>query len=106
MDAAPKSDAPKVGRDDVAKIARLARLRLEEDELDRIWPQLAKIVGYVEQLAEVDTDGVEPMAHAVERTNVLRDDVPVEMLPRDKALANAPKNDGKYFLVPQIIDAE
>lgn len=105
MPKTPASDAA-VGRDDVAKIAHLARLRLEEEELDRLWPQLAKIVGHVEQLAEVDTDGVEPMAHAVERTNVLRDDVPTPMLPREEALANAPKHDGVYFLVPQIIDAD
>lgn len=92
-------------RDDVAKVALLARLRLSEEELDRMTEQLGAILGYVERLAEVDTEGVEPMAHAVERTNVFRDDVETPMLPREEALANASKTDGQYFLVPQILDA-
>jgi len=92
-------------RSDVAKVAHLARLRLGEDELDRMTARLGVILGYVERLAEVDTDGIEPMAHAVERTNVFREDVETPMLPREAALANAPKSDGQYFLVPQILDA-
>ena len=92
-------------RDDVAKVALLSRLTLTEDELDRMTDQLVAILGYVERLSEVDTSGIEPMAHAVERTNVFRDDVPTPMLPREAALANAPKTDGRYFLVPQIFDA-
>lgn len=92
-------------RNDVAKVAHLARLRLSETELDRMTTQLGAILGYVERLAEVDTDGIEPMAHAVERTNVFREDVETPMLPREAALANAPKTDGQYFLVPQILDA-
>ena len=92
-------------REDVAKVALLARLRLSEEELDRMTSQLGSILGYVERLAEVDTEGVEPMAHAVERTNVFRDDIEAPMLPREAALANAPKTDGQYFLVPQILDA-
>lgn len=95
----------KLTRDDVAKVALLARLRLSDDELTRMTQQLGSILGYVERLAEVDTDGVEPMAHAVERTNVFRDDVETPMLARDVALANAPKSDGQYFLVPQMLDA-
>ncbi len=94
-----------LSRDEVAKVALLARLRLSADELDRMTVQLGSILGYVERLAEVDTTGVEPMAHAVERTNVFRDDVETPMLPREAALANAPKTDGHYFLVPQMIDA-
>ena len=92
-------------RDEVARVALLARLRLSDDELDRMTRQLGSILGYVERLGEVDTEGVEPMAHAVERTNVFRDDIETPMLPRDAALANAPKTDGQYFLVPQIIEA-
>ena len=92
-------------RDEVAKVALLARLRLGEEELDRMTHQLGAILGYVERLGEVDTEGVEPMAHAVERTNVFREDVEAPMLPREAALANAPKTDGQFFLVPQILDA-
>ncbi len=94
-----------LSRDDVAKVALLSRLKLDDGELDRMTEQLGAILGYVERLSEVDTEGIEPMAHAVERTNVFRDDVETPMLPREEALANAPKTDGKYFLVPQIIDA-
>ena len=92
-------------RDEVVKVAHLARLRMDDAELDQMTAQLGAILGYVERLAEVDTEGVEPMAHAVERTNVFREDVETPMLPRDDALANAPKTDGRYFLVPQILDA-
>ena len=94
-----------LSRADVAKVAHLARLRLGDEELDRITVQLGAILGYVERLSEVDTEGVEPLAHAVERTNVFREDVETPMLPREAALANAPKTDGRYFLVPQILDA-
>jgi aspartyl-tRNA(Asn)/glutamyl-tRNA(Gln) amidotransferase subunit C len=88
----------------VEKIARLARLKLTDDEIDRFTGQLGSVLQYVEMLNEVDTDGVEPMAHAVELTNVLRDDEVTESLPREAALSNAPQTDGKYFLVPQILD--
>jgi aspartyl-tRNA(Asn)/glutamyl-tRNA(Gln) amidotransferase subunit C len=66
--------------------------------------QLARILDYVEMLNEVDTDDVEPMAHAVEVTNVLREDAVRESLPREAALANAPKTDGECFLVPPILE--
>lgn len=92
-------------RDDVEKVALLSRLRLTDEELSQMTAQLGAILGYVERLSEVDTEGVEPMAHAVERTNVFRDDVETPMLPRESALANAPKTDGQYFLVPRILDA-
>ncbi|QDT65410.1 Asp-tRNA(Asn)/Glu-tRNA(Gln) amidotransferase subunit GatC [Calycomorphotria hydatis] len=93
-------------REDVKKIASLARLHLSSEELDTYAAQLGGILGYVEMLNEVDTDGIEPMAHAVEQTNVLREDVPTPMFSSEEALSNAPKTDGRYFLVPQIIDAE
>lgn len=94
-----------LSREDVEKVALLARLRLDDAELDRMTDQLGAILGYVERLSEVDTEGVEPMAHAIERMNVLREDVETEPLPREAALANAPKSDGQYFLVPRMIDA-
>ena len=94
-------------RDDVEKVARLARLKLSDAELATFTTQLGQVLEYVEMLNEVDTDSVEqPMAHAVELTNVFRDDVPGQCLPREAALANAPKTDGRYFVVPQILDDE
>jgi len=88
----------------VRKVAHLSRLQVTEAEVDRLSQQLGDILTYVELLNEVDTDGVEPMAHAIELTNVLRADEPRESLPRDQALANAPSSDGQYFLVPAILD--
>ncbi|MEX0701363.1 MAG: Asp-tRNA(Asn)/Glu-tRNA(Gln) amidotransferase subunit GatC [Planctomycetales bacterium] len=90
-------------RDDVAKVASLARLELSEAELDEHAAQLGRILEYVELLDAVSTDDVEPMAHAVELVNVFRPDEPGESLPRDAALANAPQTDGRYFLVPPIL---
>lgn len=91
-------------REEVAKVARLARLTLTEAELDRFTTQLAQVVEYVGVLDEVDTDSVDaPMAHPLPLTNVLRDDAPGGSLSREDALANAPHNDGEYFLVPPIL---
>jgi aspartyl-tRNA(Asn)/glutamyl-tRNA(Gln) amidotransferase subunit C len=90
-------------RADVEKVALLARLRLTEAELGTMTEQLTQIVGYVDQLAEVDTEGVEPMAHAVEVTNVFADDVVAPSLPREAALANAPRQNGRGYLVPPVL---
>ncbi|MFO0918284.1 MAG: Asp-tRNA(Asn)/Glu-tRNA(Gln) amidotransferase subunit GatC [Planctomycetaceae bacterium] len=93
-----------LSRDDVAKVARLARLELTDGELDSFTGQLSSILDYVAILDELNLDGVEPMVHAVELSNVLRADELKPSLPRPAALANAPKTDGKYFLVPAIIE--
>ncbi|WP_428303764.1 Asp-tRNA(Asn)/Glu-tRNA(Gln) amidotransferase subunit GatC [Lacipirellula sp.] len=90
-------------RADVEKVALLARLRLTEAELGTMTEQLTQIVGYVDQLAEVDTEGVEPMAHAVEVTNVFAEDVVAPSLPREAALANAPRQNGRGYLVPPVL---
>ncbi len=103
-----------ISRADVEKAASLARLMPTSEELDAIAPQLAEIVAYVELLSEVDTENVEPMAHApmafdpktggVELTNVLRPDQARPSLPREAALANAPHTDGAGFRVPAVLD--
>lgn len=90
-------------RQDVEKVALLARLQWTPEELETLTGQLAQVVGYVEQLGELNTDGVEPMAHAVEVTNVFRADVATPSLPREQALANAPHHDGTFFLVPAVL---
>ena len=84
-------------------MALLARLQLTAVELDTLTSQLGQIVGYVDQLAEVDTTGVEPMAHAVELHNVFADDRVQPSLPRDAALANAPRDNGRGYLVPAVL---
>ena len=92
-----------ISRADIEKVALLARLQLTEDELSQMTAELAQIVGYVDQLAEVDTGGIEPMAHAIELANVFRDDAVVESLPREEALANAPHHDERGYLVPAVL---
>jgi aspartyl-tRNA(Asn)/glutamyl-tRNA(Gln) amidotransferase subunit C len=92
-----------LSRADVEKVSLLGRLLLSEAELDTMTTQLTRVVGYVEQLGEVNTDGIQPMAHAVEMHNVFRDDALRESLPRDAALANAPKRDSECYRVPAVL---
>jgi aspartyl-tRNA(Asn)/glutamyl-tRNA(Gln) amidotransferase subunit C len=92
-----------ISRRDIEKVALLARLQLTEAELATMTTELAQIVGYVDQLTEVETDGVEPMAHAVEVANVFRDDIVAKSLPREAALANAPHHDDRGYLVPAVL---
>lgn len=95
----------KLDRETVVKVASLARLKLTDREIDDYTGKLGQVLGYIQMLDEVPTDDVEPMVHAIELRNVFRDDVVQPSLPREQALANAPKTDGKCFLVPQILDA-
>jgi len=90
-------------RDDVRKISLLARLELAPAELDAMTTQLGAIVGYVESLRELDVTNVEPMAHALEVSNVFADDVVKPSLDRAAALANAPHSNGECYLVPAVL---
>ena len=90
--------------DVVRRVARLSRLKLNDAEVARLASELSQVLHYVDQLNELDVTNVEPMAHAIELTNVFRADEPRPSLPREAALANAPKSDGKYFLVPPILE--
>ena len=89
--------------DDVEKVALLARLMLSPEGLESMTAELGQIVKYVDQLAEVDTEGVEPMAHAVELHNVTKDDAVAPSLPRSEALATAPKHNDEGYLVPAVL---
>lgn len=92
-----------LSRDDVEKVALLARLQLSAGELETLTAQLASIVGYVEQLGELNTDGIQPLAHALELHNVFADDIVHPSLPRELALANAPKRDEECYRVPAVL---
>lgn len=87
----------------VLETARLARLELTADEVDAFALQLGQIVSYIEQLDEVDTTDVEPMAHGAGVTNVFRQDEIRPSLPREQALANAPNRDEECFRVPPVL---
>jgi aspartyl-tRNA(Asn)/glutamyl-tRNA(Gln) amidotransferase subunit C len=96
-------DPMSLSREDVAKIALLGRLSLTAEELDRLTSQLGAIVGYIEQLSELDVTGVEPMAHAVPASDVFRPDELRPSLSRKAMLANAPHADGEFYLVPAVL---
>lgn len=90
--------------EDVAKVALLARLRLQGEELATFTGQLNAIVDYFGQLQALDTRAVEPLAHGVELRNVFREDARGEALPREEALANAPARNAEGFLVPAVLE--
>ena len=88
--------------DDVRKVARLSRLDVSEADLTAMAAQLNRILDYVDALQEVETDGVEPLAHPLPLQNVFRDDVPTPSLSVAEALANAPSRQGSHFGVPAV----
>jgi aspartyl-tRNA(Asn)/glutamyl-tRNA(Gln) amidotransferase subunit C len=89
-----------IDRDEVLHVARLARLRLAEEEIEPMARELSAVLDHVAKIAELDLDGVAPTAHVAEVTGRLRDDVPRESFPREVALAQAPAVSGDGFLVP------
>ncbi len=90
-------------RDTVKNIANLARIRVADDELDNLAGELSHIIGWVEQLNEVDTDGVEPMSSVVEISLPRRDDKVVQGDESERVLANAPDAKDGFFTVPKVI---
>ena len=89
---------------EVRKVASLARLSLTEQELAACGEQLTVILDYISLLNELDTTNITPMPHPVPAENVFRPDQETVSLPREAALANAPKTDGQFFLVPRILE--
>ena len=90
-------------RADVEKVSLLGRLLLSDAELDTMTEQMGRIVGYIEQLGELNTENVQPMAHALEMHNVFAEDALGASLPREAALANAPKKDAECYRVPAVL---
>ena len=89
-----------IDRAEVLHVARLARLALSEDEVDRMARELSAVLGHIEKISELDLDGVAPTSHVVEVENALRDDEPHESLSREDALASAPAVEAEGFRVP------
>ena len=92
--------------DDVRHVAKLARLALPEEKLQKLTGQLESILLYLDKIGEVDVAGVEPMAHALPVKNVLRDDTPEPGLTLEQVLRNASETDGPFFKVPKVIGGE
>ena len=106
MSADPGSPGPTLGRDDVAHLARLARLAVTEDELDLFAGQLDTIIEWVAKVGEIAAVDVPPTSHAVPLTNVFRQDVVVPGLTQQQALAGAPAAEDGRFRVPRILGEE
>ena len=100
---AQENAEPTLSRDDVIKVAMLARLALSDDELSSLTDELSQIVGFVSQLSEINTDDVDPLAHPLDSQNVFREDHPVPSLTTADALRCAPHHDEEYFLVPAVL---
>jgi aspartyl-tRNA(Asn)/glutamyl-tRNA(Gln) amidotransferase subunit C len=94
----------KITRTEVEHVARLARLALKDDELDALTGQMDAILGYVEQLNELNTEGILPTAHAVPMENAFRADQVKPSIGVDKALQNAPDAGNGCFRVPKVIE--
>lgn len=92
-----------LSRAEVEKVSLLGRLELTEAELTTMTEQLGQVIGYMELLAELDTEDVEPMAHAVETSNVFRPDELRASCDRAEMLARAPHADGEFYLVPAVL---
>jgi aspartyl-tRNA(Asn)/glutamyl-tRNA(Gln) amidotransferase subunit C len=93
-----------VSNEQVRHIARLARIAMSDEELERLVPELNNILGWVEQLAEVHTDDVEPLATVIEQKLRLREDAVTDGGCRDDIFANAPDAQHGFFAVPKVIE--
>lgn len=93
-----------ITREELLKLAALARLRLDESEIERFQHDIAEMLEYVKQLEEVDTSSIESDEAILLSGNVLRDDETSPSLPVEEALKNAPERTGDYFKVPRVVD--
>jgi aspartyl-tRNA(Asn)/glutamyl-tRNA(Gln) amidotransferase subunit C len=92
-----------ITKDEILKIAALARLELTSRELEKLASELAQIVAYIDQIKQVDTTGIVPRSQFIKAENVFRDDIVKPSLPKEAALGNAPDRDEDYFRVPKVI---
>lgn len=93
-----------ISREEVERIADLARLGLDEDEIDQFAEELSEVLRYAESLKEVPTDDVEPSIHPTSFVNVLRPDVVRPSLTKEQVLANAPDVEDGHFRVPRVLE--
>ena len=103
MSQPPHPEPTRLTDEQVRHVAKLSRLNLTDDQIHRFAGQLSDILGYVAKLNELDVDGIEPMAHAMDITNVLRDDNPQQPMGVEAVLANAPDKFPPFFKVPKVL---
>ncbi len=92
-----------ISKEEVARVAHLARLEIEESDLERFAGQLTDILQYMDILNEVDTSGIDPLYSPVEHATPYREDEVRQDWSREDVLRNAPRSDGEYFLVPKVV---
>ena len=94
----------RIDEQQVRKVAKLSRLEMTDAEITEFTSHLSAVLEYVEKMNELDTSDVQPLAHSLPVNNCLREDVAKDSLGTDKTLANAPQQDGEFFIVPKILD--
>lgn len=93
-----------IDKETVAKVGRLARIKLTDEELDKYAPQLSKIISWIEQLGEVDTDNVEPLPSPVDISLRLREDKITDGGYQEDVLTNAPEQMEGFYVVPKVVE--
>lgn len=93
----------KITKEEVLYVAHLARLDLDEESIEKFAGQIDEILGYIEKLNQIHTEGIKPTSHAISLTNAFREDEEREPIERGLALANAPEEEDGQFVVPKIV---
>ena len=96
----------KINRETISKLASLSKLKFSENEMDLISTDLSKMLDFINQLENLDTDGVEPLIHVNEEVNNWREDQIDDMLSQKAALYNSPIKDGTYFKLPKVLEKD
>lgn len=93
-----------VNNKQVEQIAKLARLKFDENEIENLTKDMNKILDYMDQLNELDTDNIEPLSHPLDLSNVMREDNLKESISREEVFKNAPSHNEEFFKVPKVIN--
>ena len=94
----------KINKNVISKLARLSKLKFNEDEMKLISNDLSKMLEFINQLQELDTEGIDPLIHVNEEINNCREDQVQGMISQEEALSNSPVKDGTYFKLPKVLD--
>ena len=94
----------KINQNVISKLARLSKLKFNEDEMKLISNDLSKMLEFINQLQDLDTEGIDPLIHVNEEINNWREDKVQGMISQEEALSNSPDKDGTYFKLPKVLD--
>ena len=94
----------KIDKESLKKIAHLARLQIKPEEETTLLSSMDSVLSWMEQLNEIDTEGVEPLTHILDEANIWRQDISNNTLSREEALSNAPSKNDTYIMVPKVIE--